>query len=268
MKYKMIVLDFDGTLLEDATSKIPESTKELLNTLKNKGIIIVLASGRGFNSALKICENGYFANYLSTDSGAILYDLDNKKLIENYFLDKDELKNIIKYGIEEDCSNMTIYCLDNTFQYYKRGNKRDDYIQINKDTDIEKEIINATHIYMNFDNREKVINFVDKYKDIFKNIKIEERTDSSKNKSWVEITNNNVNKLKSIIKTCNLNNIDINDTIAFGDSNNDIDIIQGCGFGVAMKNSQPALLKIADDITLFTNNEKGVEKYLESIIKE
>ena len=264
MNFKMIVLDLDGTLLEDKINKVTDSTKEYLKNLKMNGVIITIATGRGLMSSLKATDSAEFASFICSDSGAILYDVDRNKIIEKKFLDEEENEKIIKYGIKENCDNMTVYCLENTFQYYNRGTKREEYFQIDENTNIRELIKNPTHIYMNFENEFKVKQFVNKYENEFEKIKVECLKDSAQNKNWVEITNKDVNKMKSIKKICEICNIDIEDTVAFGDSRNDIEIIKGCKIGVAMKNSQDDIIKIANYVTQNTNNEKGVELWLKN----
>lgn len=56
------------------------------------------------------------------------------------------------------------------------------------------------------------------------------------------------------------------DVYAFGDGMNDYEMIDYATHGVVMKNGQPALKAIANDITSYTNDEDGLAKYLEQII--
>ena len=51
------------------------------------------------------------------------------------------------------------------------------------------------------------------------------------------------------------------DIVAFGDDDNDIEMLRMCGKGVAVANAVPEVLRTADDITL-SNDEDGVAKWL------
>ena len=51
--------------------------------------------------------------------------------------------------------------------------------------------------------------------------------------------------------------------LAFGDENNDLEMIEYAGHGVAMKNGIDELKNIANAITPFTNDENGLAKYLQ-----
>ena len=60
--------------------------------------------------------------------------------------------------------------------------------------------------------------------------------------------------------------IPLTEIVAFGDDFNDIGMLKLCGQGIAMGNAIPQVKEIADDITL-SNNEDGVAKYLERLLK-
>jgi len=57
-------------------------------------------------------------------------------------------------------------------------------------------------------------------------------------------------------------NIPLNDVMAFGDSENDIEMIRDVGWGVAMANGEIYLKTLGRDVTQFKNYEGGVGKYL------
>lgn len=57
--------------------------------------------------------------------------------------------------------------------------------------------------------------------------------------------------------------IDVKTTMAFGDSMNDESMITKCGYGVAMKNGNGEIKRIADFVTDRTNNEDGVADFIE-----
>lgn len=63
---------------------------------------------------------------------------------------------------------------------------------------------------------------------------------------------------------CNFMQIPIKDTIAFGDAENDIEMLNTVGLGIGMKNSKISLN--TDKITEYTNNDDGVAKYLENML--
>ena len=59
--------------------------------------------------------------------------------------------------------------------------------------------------------------------------------------------------------------IDPADTAAFGDSENDISMLQAAGCGVAMGNAEDAVKAVADKVTL-SNNSDGIAHALRELI--
>ena len=59
--------------------------------------------------------------------------------------------------------------------------------------------------------------------------------------------------------------ITLNDTIAFGDDNNDLSLMKTAGCGVAMGNATAEVKAAADHVAL-TNDEDGVAEFLEKVM--
>ena len=57
-------------------------------------------------------------------------------------------------------------------------------------------------------------------------------------------------------------NIDHQNTIAFGDGVNDVEMIEYAHLGVAMKNAVSEVINVSDDITQDTNDHHGIANYL------
>ena len=78
----MIVLDLDGTLL-NSEKKVSEISKKYLKKLKDLGYIIVIASGRIYESVNNALDGFEYVNYIITDTGASCYDVRNGSTIFN-----------------------------------------------------------------------------------------------------------------------------------------------------------------------------------------
>ncbi|MGI6069365.1 MAG: Cof-type HAD-IIB family hydrolase [Blautia sp.] len=77
----------------------------------------------------------------------------------------------------------------------------------------------------------------------------------------LEITDASVNKAAGIAHLLHLLSLDKQDAIAFGDSQNDLRMLQYVGWGVAMGNADDEVKRLADDVAL-SNNEDGIFHYL------
>ena len=104
---KMVVLDLDGTLLNE-NREIPEDTKARLIALKNQGLSIVLATGRTFESAKRY----YYELGLNTPfigcNGGVIYQPDEEQILESAAFSKEAFVEVVK----------ELTALDVFYQYY------------------------------------------------------------------------------------------------------------------------------------------------------
>ena len=97
MKYKMVVLDLDGTLLND-DKLISDKNANILNELHNRGIHIVIATGRNYYMAKNLTEKIRLVEpVILANNGAIVRRYDDS-LIESNYLDFSIFENIYALG--------------------------------------------------------------------------------------------------------------------------------------------------------------------------
>ena len=78
----------------------------------------------------------------------------------------------------------------------------------------------------------------------------------------MELLRGDVCKGMGLKALCERRGISVDDVVAFGDGENDIEFIQFAGVGIAMKNGRDAVKRVADRITDKTNGEDGVAAML------
>lgn len=123
----IISLDLDGTLL-DSSSSVPESTQEYLNELKQRGEIIVINSGRTVPNVYNVIPNPYFANYIISDTGACIYDLQTKKrILVNGISNEDGYK--LFETTADDCYKFNIFTEDDYYSYHDNFKKYEDVVK-------------------------------------------------------------------------------------------------------------------------------------------
>ena len=113
--YKMIVIDLDGTILNEQR-RVSKSTKEYLKMLKNNGYIITIATGRIYASALNATDGAEFANYVISDTGTCVYDNSNAKAIFKNTISENTVIKFFKY-YDEQCRYID-FCDKNTIYKY------------------------------------------------------------------------------------------------------------------------------------------------------
>ncbi len=236
---KIIAMDLDGTLLND-NNACPEKTKEYLQKLKDKGHIIVIATGRILKSAKDITDGAKFTNYIVSDSGSEIYDTKYKDIIsENTIKQSDVIKICKEYksywGILEICDKK--WCNVYTNQKYEPR-------------EYDKLITNLEE-FLNSNQKITHISIIPKQNCVYQ---------------IIDKLENELNKFNGIKLIADKENIENKDIICFGDGLNDIEMIEKSGMGVAMGNALSDIKQIADFTTL-SNNEEGIKYFLQQNVE-
>ena len=288
--YKLIAIDLDGTLL-NSYGQILEKNKLALNNAKEKGIQIVLASGRTTDSVKSIANEIGVQNYIICGNGSLIYDLQKEEIIYDKFIEKKKAlqiidiceKNSIYYNIYTE--NMVIAkTLNNNvlFYYQENANKPDNKkTKINIVQDIYeyvKNLENQNILKITISDNDVIIfnSIIRKLREV-KDIDvldvehmsrkiIKTGTEESKLEYYyTEITKKNVDKWYAIEFLMENLNINSNEVLTIGDNVNDKLMIENAGCGVAMGNSAPYVKEVSN-LVVANNNEDGVAEAIEKII--
>ena len=93
--YKLIAIDLDGTLL-NSYGEITNENKQAIKYAIDKGVQVVLASGRDPGTMKKISLELGINNYLIAGNGASVYDIQLNKNVYESFIEKEKTLQIIK----------------------------------------------------------------------------------------------------------------------------------------------------------------------------
>ena len=288
--YKLITIDLDGTLL-NKYGEVTEYTKNVIKKTTDKGVLVVLASGRISESVLMIAKEIGANKYYISGNGSVLYDMQKDQIIYENYLNKEKVleiielcdKNSIYYNIYTENAVLAKSLNYNVaFYNYENTKKSSD-----KKTDIN--IVEDMYSYIKNSNINKFlkITICDESKIVFSSIikKIKNIEDidvlevshmsQKKIKTgtkevevgyfYTEVSSKNVDKWFAIEKVMQIENIKKEEVMALGDNNNDIIMIKNAGLGVAMGHSNDEVKKVADYITE-NNNEDGVAKAIEKYV--
>lgn len=287
-KYKLITIDLDGTLL-NSENEVSEENKKAIRYAIEKGIDVVLASGRITNSVFNIAEEVGADQYLIAGNGAILYDIPRKEAIYKNFIDKAKILELIKL-CEDNSIYYNIYTEDSiitkafnynvAFYNYENSKKSEankttinivqniyDYIQnSNKEHFLKMTICDDSQIiFASILRKLKKISDIDVLEVSHMSRKIIKSGTEKFSISYfyTEVTKKNVDKWTAIEKLMELKGIKQEEVMAIGDNCNDEKMIENAGIGIAMGQSAPAIKEIANFVTS-NNDENGVA---EAILK-
>lgn len=258
MRYKVISMDFDGTLLT-SDKKITERNRKVLSEYKNNNYIIVGITARNLSSVKSVCNIDMF-NYLILNNGNYIYDVKNRKGIDIGSIDKETQIEITDYF--KDIAEQIDYCSLNKYYIFKRKvvENKDYLVKINSIEEVKEKVVRM-NIF--FKNKQQINMYKSFIVDNFNNVNVFEMmdTDENKNKSWLALNPKGINKFKALEKLCTALNVKVDDVIFFGDGANDLPIISKVGLGVAMGNALSEVKEHAKEITL-SNDQDGIANFL------
>ena len=273
--YEVICLDLDGTLLND-DKKISRFNLETLSILANNNINIIIATGRGLSKTVELTKDFNFPYIIIANNGAIAKKSFRDKIIFCNPIEYNSYKEILEIGdrfnmvpylhIYDDHNNKSLIIPDNISKAEHLGSvKNIDEIIYKRDVQYN-ELENILSVV--FIDEEEKISELDK-EILNLKLKISSHTLSSSinNSILVEYLNPLAVKSIGISSYLNYMNIPWKNVIAFGDDNNDIDMIKKAGIGVCMKNGSDLLKINANHISDYSNNEDGVGRELVKIFR-
>ena len=251
---KVLFFDVDGTLF-NTKKEVPESTIKAIEIARQKGYEIAIATGRAPFMIKDILEKLGIDSFVSFNGQYVVY---KGKLIFVDSVPKNELKQILDYGAKDKIS--FVFLNDQEMVATQQG-----CLKINESLSTLKypyPRIDAS-FYETNDVYQTLI-FIDesqeeRYKKEFSHVKFVR---------WhpfaCDILPEDGSKERGIRKFIEAANVSIENTFAFGDGLNDIEMLKAAGLGVAMENGHPLAKKVADIIAPHVDDD-GIYKVMKQL---
>ncbi len=263
--YQLLVLDIDGTLLDD-NNQISTRTLEALKVLRKCGIIITLATGRLYHDACHLYRQLELSSPMILLHGALIQSCEGK-IISEKSLSSDTVAELAKIARRKHVSfqAFTTDCLI----LEKKTHWNDLYLTYSPG---KPEIICVSD--MGQAGGDKIIQFAFLGEEA-ELLQIRELVDKQLKNSisvacshpnLLEIVAPGVNKGNALKELASLLNITLSQIIAIGDNYNDKEMIQTAGLGVAMGNAPQEVKDVADVITE-DNNHDGIACFVDRLFK-
>lgn len=264
---KAVFFDIDGTLLDTSkgVSKITSPVKDAIRELQNNDILVFVSSGRPYAFLNEDILTFGFDGYILMNGSLILLNDNKSNNLKPFYknnIKKEHLKELIckfeNYNMEYILEDEKYSYLKNDFKTQKAFYERIDISMkyIKHEYDIKN--INACKIEMhcldeeayNFCKTLEDDNFRYTYFDDFKLFELYSRKDT---------------KASGIMRILDHFNIDINSSFAFGDSHNDIEMLNAVGCGIVMGNALDEIKDHGDKITKSVSEDGvayGINNYI------
>ena len=276
MKYKLVAIDLDGTLLNEE-KKISNENKAILKELRSRGVEVIIATGRRYYSAKElVAELDMENSTILANNGSIVRDFKTDSIIKSKYFEKDDFYSLIQEGKDRNLHAIT------HVDHYLEG--YDILVEFDKTDRRYKNYLNdIANRYRTIDNLlkypdpkaiaivytgelERLKEFQDnlnsKYRGKYNAYLMHNLTHVG---SMLEIINASGSKWVSILEHAMSKGIKSEEIVTIGDDNNDIEMIKNAGLGVAMKNATSEVKNASDIVSEKTNDESGAGIVLKKI---
>ncbi|MDZ4993440.1 Cof-type HAD-IIB family hydrolase [Clostridium perfringens] len=278
-KYKVIVMDVDGTLTNNE-KKISKKTKEALLKAQEQGMILVIASGRPTSGLMYLAKELKMDEHhglLVSFNGSKVIDCETNEVLFNETMSVEDgqavLEHMKKFKVKPMiCKGEYMYVkdvYDNKINYkgepfniikYEARNCRfklceKDDLAAFADYPLNKILTAGDPEYLQAHYKEMMEPFKDTLSCMF-------TADF-----FFEFTAKGIDKAKALDTVFAHLGYSKDEAIAFGDGHNDASMVKYVGLGIAMDNAVQELKDVSDFVTL-SNEEDGIAYALEKFLKE
>lgn len=268
MHIKLIFLDLDGTLNNDE-KRITEKTFTALMDAQQRGVRIALASARpspGLFRERDILHLAEYGGILMSYNGGRIVDAATGRVLFETAMELCQAKDILKqlkalpvtpilddgkqfYVTDKNGYKVSYECQNNRMACSEVSDLADflSFAPIKILMSVEPELLKAVQA--------RIAAFLPETLTVVQTAPF-----------YLEIIPSSIHKGQGVLDTCAALGIDPAQTIAFGDAENDIPMLQTAGIGVAMGNAVEAVRSAADHVTL-SNNDDGIAAALTLFLK-
>ena len=256
MSKKVIFLDIDGTLAEPGHSEPPASAIEAVKKAQAAGNLVFLCSGRNYGMLSSFLKYG-FDGVVASAGGYILC---GEEVIYDCPATEEQKAKAMEV-LEESGVCWIAECRDEAYasDNFKAFMEKDVDEQVSSEFLRWKEFVKKTFSILSIKEyrNQPVYKFVasspsmeklDKPRAVFENEFLFCIQDVSRGVVNLELINRKFNKGTAVKKVCEYLNIPISDSVGFGDSMNDREMLEIAGLSICMENGSEAVKKIADEV--------------------
>jgi Cof subfamily protein (haloacid dehalogenase superfamily) len=265
MKYKLIVSDIDGTLV-NSSRQISERTKVAIRKFQSLGGVFAIATGRIEESTKSYYDELQLSSPAILYNGAKIVELRNNNCLMENILEEEHFRQAVKLLSELDCSAIVyssgkayIRRMNDTIKTYMEKDRVmciqvDDFMSCIEGKPNKILIIGNNSIF-------------EKFLKAFESVcRVKPNTVRSE-VNYLEILPRNTSKGEALKNLAELLSIPMEQIAAAGDNMNDFEMLKEAGLGIAVSNAAPKLLDAADLIAK-SNDEDGVAEIIERIIRD
>lgn len=270
----MVLIDLDGTLLNDKKQVSKRNADTIKRIHKEKDVLFVITTGKNLNDITQVIDaiGNPINQYIIACNGALIKDNIKETYIVRNYLEKEEVIDLIKVYKKENLRGI-IYTYDYQLtdgEVEAKNNKNIKLVQ-NLEKYYQENDIKTTSMLTLCGEEKDVESTQKRIKEEFEEIEttnicdftIDIGTEVYRTK-YIDVMRKNATKANAIKTLADYLQISKDEIIVMGDGANDISMFEMSGYKVAMENANKSLKEKADYITK-NNNQDGVAIALEKI---
>ena len=272
-KIKMIGFDLDGTLLTDQ-KELGEYTVQILKRAVEEGIVILPITGRPLCGLPEEVTGLTGLRYAIPANGARILALKNAAVLKEQLVSVETAEKILDilgnydslreiyydgtgYAEREKLEQIDHFFEEGPMAEYVRSTRQPVENLMDKFRKESREVDKVQGVFADLGEREAALDEIRKLEGV---------TITGALHNNIEVNAAGVDKGNALLWLAQYLGIAPEETMAFGDGNNDITLLEKAGTGVAMKNGIEEVKHAADRITEKTNDEEGAAKFIETYV--
>ena len=271
--YRLLAMDLDGTLLR-SDKTISQQTVDTLTALSQQGVYFVPCTGRTHIELPRVIRDLPFLNYAITTNGGGIYDYVNGKYICSFGIDNETAIRVFEHAENWPVYPSMVVNGVRMIQADETG-KIPQFVMENAAKGIVATAVacpdlkqylrdsgeSAQKILFYPSDADTGVRIIEKLREAFPELAI-----TKSGPLFVEVNAQGIDKGKTLHLLCRHLGVDISETAAFGDAENDIPLLDAAALAVVTANGTQETKKHADLICDSCDND-GVRKALEIIMK-
>lgn len=256
MGKKVIFLDIDGTLTEPGHNVPPDSALEAVKKAQEAGNYVFLCSGRNYAMLSPLLKYG-FDGVVASAGGYIVCG-------DNVIFDcpmTEEQKNRAMKVMKENNIIRTIECMDGAYaddgfrklvQEQYGESRSSEFLRWREQVEKNLRIFSMERYQdqpaYKFSLISPSMKNIDQAKETLEQDFLFCIQDESQGFVSCELINRKFNKGTGVIRVCDYLNIPVSDSVGFGDSMNDKEMMETAGLSICMGNGSQAVKELADEV--------------------
>ena len=261
MKYRMIALDIDGTLLTSAR-KLPKEHIDAMRAAVAAGAHVMIATGRPYRAASWVLQTAGVEGLLLSVGGSLIHRFPSEELLVEFCLNSSFVRDFMDYCTQK---GWFFHCIHGSEFNYTRVCEEsiltDHYVGYPGRVRTLEEMAGMTFHKGNVVAQGRTHEIAKILQERFDGRAVIQVADDI----VIDVTPAGVDKGRALAMIALLYGVPLDRCAAVGDSDNDLAVLRAVGTPIAMGNAAPQV-KAACRLTVPSNGEDGVAQAILSCL--